>query len=499
MAKKGNLFALIKSLSKAEKRYFRLFVNSQGSGKNYLLLFDAIEQQEEYDEKALKEQFKGQAFIRQLHVTKIYLNKLILKSLRNFYSAHSRESELKDLLRDIEILFQKELYDQCFYVIQKAEKLSREYEKLPMLLEALAWQRKLLLTRNPIEKVRKEVNQILEEERIALEKLSAISQYWGLSANLFGQNREDPYNLKYLAEHELIKNRDRANTLQAKVLLHHIDFARFTMSNDLPAAQATITELIGLMEEHPERIKEDPTAYLTALNNQLGILMFQKRMEDIPATIAKIKSVPQRFNLRYESQVTIKKLLRTFNIELEIYRDAGDTEKGVALIDEILAFLEKHRHSVPENYVISFYYQFAYIYFLDENYSKSLHWLNRILGENWDKVRQDIQSYARFLNLVIHFELENIMVLKYAVDSTRRFLKKKRKLEDFEQILLRFFSKISLAGEGDYPYLFLELEKQLFTPGKEKMGAGALDYLDFKTWIDGKIPNRVRKPVLYPR
>ena len=76
MAKKGNLFFLIKSLTKAEKRYFKVFASAANSNKNYILLFDYLDRQQSYDEKDLKAHFRDMAFSRQLHVTKIYLSKI---------------------------------------------------------------------------------------------------------------------------------------------------------------------------------------------------------------------------------------------------------------------------------------------------------------------------------------------------------------------------------------------------------------------------------------
>ena len=67
MTKKGNLFFLIQSLSKSEKRYFKIFCFGQKVDKNYLKLFDAIDAQEVYDEAAIRRQFAKATFIQQLH------------------------------------------------------------------------------------------------------------------------------------------------------------------------------------------------------------------------------------------------------------------------------------------------------------------------------------------------------------------------------------------------------------------------------------------------
>ena len=139
MAKKGNLFLFIKSLSKSEKRYFRIYAGMSGKEANYLRLFDAIEGQEEYNEAEIRKKFKGEKFVSQLHVTKIYLTELILKALRNYHSDTSVHSKLLDLIKDIELLFDKELYDLCYYKIMKAEELAGKYEELALLTKILFW------------------------------------------------------------------------------------------------------------------------------------------------------------------------------------------------------------------------------------------------------------------------------------------------------------------------------------------------------------------------
>src|SRR5687768_13478876 len=121
MVKKNSLFDLIKSLSPAEKRFFKSFSTGEGHS-NYLRLFNAIDAMPQYDESIIKERFKGEKFINQLHVTKIYLQESILGSLRNFYGATSASQMEKDILRNVEIYFNKELYNQCAVEIQKAEK-----------------------------------------------------------------------------------------------------------------------------------------------------------------------------------------------------------------------------------------------------------------------------------------------------------------------------------------------------------------------------------------
>ena len=65
------VFQLIRSLSKAEKRYFKVYTSKQAGDKNnHQLLFDAIDKQKEYDETALKKSLKNPTLVRSLPIAK---------------------------------------------------------------------------------------------------------------------------------------------------------------------------------------------------------------------------------------------------------------------------------------------------------------------------------------------------------------------------------------------------------------------------------------------
>ncbi len=489
MIKKGSLFFLIKSLTKSEKRYFKLFAASDRDS-NYLQLFDYIDRQSDYDEAAVKRRFRGQAFAKQLHVTKIYLSKLILRSLRNYHANTSKYAELKDLLRDIEILHRKELLDQCTVAIEKGIRIARKYERQYDLLELLAWKRRVLLQRHGPAQAQEVVNAVLEQEKDALAKTQILHEYWRLTINMFdvlrpameGERGGDP-----IKNNVLLNDPSRADTLQARILYHHIRYAYHTVTGAADAAEQNITELISTIESYPEMIKEDPTSYITAINNKIGLCLQYQRYSEIPPLLAKIKAIPETYNIKKQSPGAVRLLLRTFNLELEWYRDTGQVERGIALSGEVKQFIERHARTVTDDYKLLFLYQFAYMHFMQREYQQSLVWLNEILRTNFGTVRDDIQSFAQLLNLIIHYKLGNTFVLKYAVDSCRRFLKKKRDLYQFEKALLRFFSSVSMAAPDKHRLLLQKLKQELFAGASEGEVRSALDYLDFETWLEEEL------------
>lgn len=487
MAKKENLFLLIKSLTKAEKRYFKLFTfkGEKQKSNNYLQLFEAIDKQACYDEAAIKKQFAQYTFVKQLHVTKNYLSQLILKSLRNFHSKLSKESELRDLLKDIEILFYKQLYGQCQGVINKAYQIAQEYEYLPILLDINSWKRRVCLATSAGLSSHTTLNEVQLDNEVCLRKLSHLQNYWDWTVNMF--ERMQPYKsfANNLLNNEWFKDSSRADTIQAQKLYYHVLMGYYVMiKQDKAQAIKVIDELIQLLEAHPKHITEDVGAYMTALNNKVGLLLDFKEYEHIPVLLQKIRSAHKKYQVKGVTSANIKVQLHTYNLELELYRDTEDYKAGLALMPDIEAFLSTYTTRAPDDYMLCFYYQFAYLYFKQKQYSEALHWLNIILAAKLDTSRKDLQSYARFLYLIIHFELGNIIVLRYAVEACRRFLKKEKSgLNSFEKTLLSFFSKICTQSPDKFHDLFAKLQIELFLNTSPEERSQCLDYLNFEHWI----------------
>src|ERR1043165_3205658 len=111
-----SLFDLLNSLSTNEKRYFKLFTSNSSGDKNYQKLFNAIEQEKITDKKALKKRMGSTGM--NVSYEKKYLQKILMRSLRNFHEDSSSEIILHQTLTDIEILFNKQQYDLCMALIK---------------------------------------------------------------------------------------------------------------------------------------------------------------------------------------------------------------------------------------------------------------------------------------------------------------------------------------------------------------------------------------------
>ncbi len=121
---KDNLFVLVKSLSKSEKRQFKLYVGRLGVNEDskFLTLFNILEKLSVYDESAILK--KGIVKKEQLSNLKAHLYKQILISLRLNPSHQNIRIQIREQLDFATILYHKGLYKQSLKILDKAKNLA---------------------------------------------------------------------------------------------------------------------------------------------------------------------------------------------------------------------------------------------------------------------------------------------------------------------------------------------------------------------------------------
>ena len=138
-----SLVNLIHSLTKAEKRSFKLYANRNSSSPEelkFLQLFDFIDKATQYaDEQAvskLKEIKKSQ-----LSNIKAHLYKQLLTSLRLQYISHHIEIEIRETIDYATVLYQKAFYHQELKLLEKAKGLSIKANASILTLEIVEFEK----------------------------------------------------------------------------------------------------------------------------------------------------------------------------------------------------------------------------------------------------------------------------------------------------------------------------------------------------------------------
>ena len=162
-------------------------------------------------------------------------------------------------------------------------------------------------------------------------------------------------------------------------------------------------------------------------------------------------------------------------------------ENGVEAAEEIMTGLAIFEGKLQKEHELNFFYQFAYIYFGAGQFNKALSWLNKVLNDNENTLRQDLYSYARLFNLVIHYELGNYDLLEYTIKSTSRYLQKRERDFPMEKVIIDNFKKIiKNQSAADRKKHFLAFYKELEVLKAEPENEIVFKYFDFCTWVKGK-------------
>ncbi|MEL7219801.1 MAG: hypothetical protein AAGJ93_00700 [Bacteroidota bacterium] len=120
---KDTLWDLVKSLTPAEKRYFKTHFASPNN--RLTVLFDQVNSQPTYEEKPCRLALKVPA--RQFKVLKHQLQELILKSLVANHGKRNVKSKIRLGLEEVDLLLERELYADAIKRLRRLESLCERY------------------------------------------------------------------------------------------------------------------------------------------------------------------------------------------------------------------------------------------------------------------------------------------------------------------------------------------------------------------------------------
>ena len=496
MKPSNELFSLIKSLTKSEKRFFKLSSSLQSGDKNYLKIFDAIDDQDEYDEAAIKELFKEEKFIKHFPSEKNHLYKLILKSLRSYYSDNSISSILQQEIKNIEILYRKSLYEECEKFLQRAKKLAIEHEKFYYHFELIGIEKMLLEEAFEEGKFNRSLDDLIEEEQTVISKLRNLAEYHVLYSKVNLAFRSEGYSreesakkiIEEVSENYLIKEKDTALSKSAATICFYTQGFCHSANNEKDLSFIAFQRVKQILDDNPPLKIDLIKRYIRTMYNLIKIHIDRKEFRAAFKLIDELRSSEN--NEKYSLDTRVRIARSCYMAELNIYEKLGEFKEGLKIVEKIEENLDLFKEKSSKEHLIAFYLKFSVIYLGIGDFNKSLFWINKILNDNEKLLRQDLYSYARLINLIVHFELGNLDLIEYLIKSTQRFLNKKNRDFELETVIISFIKKLSKITDKEKQHeIFIQLRDKLEELFKDQDNRILFNYFDFLSWVDAKIEN----------
>jgi hypothetical protein len=493
------LFRLIHSLSRSEKRYFKIMAshNAFGENSNYVKLFDAIDAMEEYSEEDLARLFRKESFYKNPSIAKNRLYENILRSLDAFHAKSSVDVELRRMLHCAEILFSKSMYDESHAALVKARKIAIQYEKHHILLDISKWQKKLMERDSYAGKGLEDVISLLDEDNLLLKKISNYAEFWNIKSRLFlllnkkgkVRDQEELKNFKKIIDNTLLKSENKALSYETRFLYNHIYSAYFFGIGDYQNSYRYIKKHLALIESKAEIFNEEPNKYFAVLSNMIYLCAQLRKFNEVAFYLSKLKGIPELMERGMTEDMEIKLFSSAYSAELSLYIQTGEFEKALEIIPVIESGIKKFNiNKVRASY---FNFNIAIVYFASGDYSSSLKWINKLLNDNSIDANNDIHCFSRIFNLIIHLEMGNNEVIPYTLKSTYRYLDKRKRMYRFENVFLLFINQyLKAKNNQQVKASYQSLKNELQVLLKDPFEKVVFEYFDFNMWAESKVANR---------
>lgn len=485
-------YELVKSLSKTEKRYFKLYAQFQRGDKSYIKLFEIIDLQKTFNEKNINQKFIAKNKIPNVAAVKKYLFEQLVASIKSYGAYKDLDSDHTDLIETYKVLHYKGLHGQSERLLKKIKSITLQDDAFirhfyVLLLEYL---REMF---NPDDPSPARVHQILEEKK---HTFNIIQNY-----TLVG----DPFSYQRLYLRKKLycrtkKEKDELTKLMAPVLK--------TTESDMMSRTALAMRNMGLCDYYmaigePEKAFETSKIYLelrnttersdkidtTTIAEHLQHLWlcirggiyegFEENINNFKTLLDKIRN-QQKFLMGYE---------RWYIYSFIYYNRTGQFTKALEFFNSEKTTMLRVGEDFSMKARITLWYFTAYNNYALKDYKAALKMIQTIMNNTNDGMEEF--SFTKLLLMFIHYDLNNYGLLEYQVRSYYRLMQKTQRLYRCEKNMLIFFKTVSEIDSKKIRQGHLEnLKKSVAIIFKSYYERGFSYYFDLQSWIESKLTGR---------
>lgn len=494
-----HLFNLIQTLSKGEKRFFKLYAArlSNSADKKFIILFNAIEKQKVYDEDKIIAN-EPQLEPKQFSNLKAHLYLQVLKSVKLCNSSNLENIKITELLDYARILYNKCLYKECVKMIDKARAMATENDRSVLLLEILELE-KLVILKTIESGNEARVNQLIDSTNHVADSIRNINIFSNLSLKLnsyyvqigFSRNKKDLEKVTRFFNASLPVYKEKNLSFQEKLYLYNSFVGYYFFIQDFKRGYEYANKWVSLFDQQPEMKRHKLELYITALNRLLSAQNKLYKYKEFAETQKQLIAIKRDKDLVLTENINLSLFKAIYVHEINRHFMLGEFRSGTRIIAALESELNKLIPKLDKHAVLLLYYKIGCLFFGSGNYRMALKWFYKIINEKEIKLRRDLHAYTRILALISNYELGNDDVVESNIKSTYRFFIKKGDLTIYQKYILDFLKRILMDGsERNVKKGFVLLKEQMQSLERNKFEKRAFLYFDIISWLESKIEKR---------
>ncbi len=505
--KTDDLIQLIKSLTRAEKRHFRLFVgrNQASDELLFLQLFDFLDKHKEYDEELILKKLPA-IKKSQLSNLKAHLYKQLLISLRLLNKTHVEDIQIREMIDYAKVLYDKGLYRPSLDMLDKAKARAQKGKYHALALEIIEFEKHIesqYITRS----IEGRADELTMEAQRLIKIMADTNQLSNLALQMYGlylkvshvRNEKDSFYIR-----EFFKSRLPNVDFQELDFFGKIHYCQafiwyYQILQDFPMSYRYARKWVDLFQDEPELRSLNVPLYLKGLHNLLNTSFNLLHYEQYGKTLAELDQFAKEYPITENKNIEGLYFLFRFNHIIKKHFLEGTFNEGIKIIPNLVHLINEDEYNWDDHRIMLFYYRIACLYFGSGDNENAIEYLNLIINQKNPDYRSDIQSYSRILNLIAHFELGNAQLVEYQVKSVYRFLAKMEELQAVHQEIFRFIRRTPHMRASELKIEFINLKEKLLKLQSHPYEKRAFLYLDIISWLESKIENRPLEDIVHEK
>lgn len=496
-----HLILLIQSLTKAEKRYFRLYANLQNGEKNYLFLFDLINKGTPTEE--IYPLFCQQQGKNSFEMAAKHLSRVIMDCLVHLRKKENVQAAIFNHITKAEILFERELFEAAFNQLDKAKNLATTYENDPLLLLIRRTELKYLSTlgfkglseRELVNKQMK-INDTMKYSRntnLHLQLYDILKYRITYKGYIRSDKQKDNLNDLILSELNLIANSSYKG-FEAKKLHLLFQATYYLNIGNYKSAIRFYQELITLFESNQHLILNPPIYYLSAIRGVLDSLHMAGLYKEMPFFIERLEKIRQG---DYATEFLLEISAYIYLYEQASLINTGKFEAALILFGKYEDSLVKKIGLLRLETQLKVYLNIAILHLCLGDTDRARKSMKKIFSSG--KLFYALPSYktARLINLLIQAELGDYNFFENEINSIKRNIRYERQSYQTEKLLFRFVMAYPLpAYQKSQSKLWMQFQKEIIKIRQDKYEKQLLKTFDILSWIESKLTNKPFAEVL---
>lgn len=436
------LHSLVLSLTRSEKRYFRLIAGPRSSDKKFLQLFDCLLKHAVPD-AALDEELARLFPQTTLEPARKHLYRVLMQSLRQFEQSKRIDVQISQLLHEAQILYERGLVHFSQQQLEKARTLAEKHERsLHAVLAArqqveqwVRWQfdgidEPLLAKQHELIRKHNEHAQAALQHAALYETLLLRYQRQGMTIAA----KDNRWLNDLLLEEYQILSRQKHKSFSIQQRHLHFQSAYFRMLGDGAGSMKIYQELDALFQKNTKLWAEEPIYYVQLLEGILTDLRLMKKYDEMPFFIERLRLIDAS---KQGLGQTIPYLALYYSmlmlVDQQQYADAREMLQ-LHLADG--AGFERGLSQLPVPTRVEFDLLLVRLDVGQGRLTAGLQRLNKVLERPQKSLPYALYTQSRLMNLLIHARLGNADYLLYALRSMERKLRVKGAGPSAEQFVL---------------------------------------------------------------